>query len=503
MRTETTWMHSSRQQGNSAEPPKMSDNGLILNSGSSVYEEPLTMLNSVLPSMSLSNVQELVFCQAWQGKAYLEISASSDYDADYLKDVGYRLWNMLSKELGERITKNNFRSVFRRHYQQSRNPGLLTNPVDSQRPVEAPDLGAVVQSSSAKKPLLDLGQAPDVTLFEGRNDEATILERWIQRDQCRLVGLFGLAGVGKTTLAVKLTERLQASFDTVIWRSLRNAPPFSEFIHDLLSLVSVDQPIDRLIRPDEQVSLLVNYLRRTRCLLVIDGWTSVLGCDCESLAGRYKAGFEHYGQLLRQIGNGRHQSTLMMTSREKPIGLVFMEGEALPVRSMRLQGLSRPTAIALLRKLGMNGSQEALELLVKRYGGNPLALKAVTRTILDLFEGNVVKFLEQGTMVYGDIRQVIEQQLLRLSSTEQRLMVYLAQTTGWVSFADLITGLAGNLTQDCILETLESLHRRSLIQRKSNHFMQIDMIRESILMNLAGNLASSMGEVSFVESKPF
>jgi hypothetical protein len=484
-RTDTTWLDSGRQQGYGTEAPKMSDKVLTLDNGSSVYEEPLMILNAVLPSMSLSNVQELVFCQAWQGKAYLEISASSDYDADYLKDVGYRLWNLLSKELGERVTKNNFRSVFRRHFQMART---------SNRQINA-DIGGDMsefrlspQRSESWKPLMDLGQAPDVSLFEGRTDELAVLERWIQRDQCRLVGLFGLAGVGKTTLAVKLTERLQSSFDAVIWRSLRNAPPFTEFICDLLNQTAAGYPIDREMKADEQVSQLIYHLRQYRCLLVIDGWTSVLGSDAEALAGRYKPGYEHYGQLLRQIGNGRHQSTLMMTSREKPIGLVFMEGEALPVRCMRLQGLTRPTAISLLRKLGLSGTSEALDLLVKRYGGNPLALKAVTRTILDLFEGNVVKFLEQGTMVYGEIRQVLEQQLLRLSGAEQQLMMYLAQKTGWVAFADLTSGLAAQLSQDSVLETLESLHRRSLIQRKSNHFMQIDMIRESMLMNFQHNL---------------
>lgn len=468
-------MHNSRQLGTNAEPPQMSDKILFLNGGSSVYEEPLAMLNAVLPGLSLSNVQELVFCQSWQGKAYLEIATTSDYDSDYLKDVGYRLWNLLTKELGERVTKNNFRSVFRRHYQLARGTQQPVNLVN------LPMATTAYAHASTRQPLTNLSQAPQVSLFEGRSDELALLERWIRRDDCRLVGIFGLAGIGKTSLAVKLTELLADSFNTVIWRSLRNAPPFPVFMQELLGMLLPQDALPTHLSIDEQVTLLVEQLHNSRCLLILDGWTSILSGERGVLAGRYRSGYEHYGQLLRQIGDGRHQSTLILTSREKPIGLVFMEGEALPVRSLRLQGLTRPVAVAMLRKLSLPGTPEALEVLAKKYSGNPLALKAVTRTILDLFEGNVLKFLDQGTMVYGDIRQILEQQLSRLSASEQQLMLHLAQHTGWVSFSDLVTGLSLELTQESILESLESLHRRSLIQRKSNHFMLIEMLREMML----------------------
>lgn len=471
-------MHNSRQLGTNVEPPKMSDKILFLNGSSSVYDEPLAMLNAVLPGLSLSNVQELVFCQSWQGKAYSEIATTSDYDSDYLKDVGYRLWNILTKELGERVTKNNFRSVFRRHYQLARG---------AQQPLNVLNMPHLTQengfyaSASVRPTLTNLSQAPQVSLFEGRLDELALLERWIKRDDCRLVGIFGLAGVGKTSLAVKLTELLADSFNCVIWRSLRNAPPFPVFIQELLGMLLPADARTTILSIDEQVTLLVEQLQNSRCLLIIDGWASILSGEQGVLAGRYRPGYEHYGQLLRQIGDGRHQSTLILTSREKPIGLVFMEGEALPVRSLRLQGLARPVAVAMLRRLGLPGTPEALEVLAKKYSGNPLALKAATRTILDLFEGNVLKFLDQGTMVYGDIRQILEQQLVRLSASEQQLMLHLAQHSGWVSFADLVTGLSLELTQDSILESLESLHRRSLLQRKSNHFMLIEMLRETML----------------------
>jgi hypothetical protein len=482
LNVDVAWANNGWKHDRASEQLTISSEKLLyLNESSSAYEEALSVFNTVLPEMTLSNVEELVFCHSWQGKAYLEIATSSDYDADYLKDVGYRLWNKLSRELGERITKNNFRSVFRRHFQRLQ---------QAQPPAYAPELSVggseitegqgSLTAQSFRSPH-DWGQAPDVVMFEGRSPEIAKVEEWIFADQCRLVGLFGIAGVGKTALAVKLAERLKDSFDCFIWRSLRNMPTFDSFSADLLRIVA-NHPLPELpVTPDGRISLLIDYLRKHRCLLIIDGWESVLQHDVNSLAGTYKPDYEHYGQLLRCIGESRHQSTLVITSREKPIGMVFMEGESLPVRALRLTGLSKQAAFTMLRTLGISGPSEQVELLVKRYAANPMALKAVTRTILDLFDGNIPKFLEQGTTVYGDIRHVLEHQLKRLSTIEWRVMIHLAEKQTWISFSDLIIGLP-SLSQDKLLEALESLLRRSLIQRKANNFSQLELVRHCVTL---------------------
>jgi hypothetical protein len=79
-------------------------------------EKALFFLDIVLHQKILNNVQELVFRQAWAGQTYPEIAESSGYDANYIKDVGYKLWKLLSKAFEEKVTKSNFRSVIRRRY---------------------------------------------------------------------------------------------------------------------------------------------------------------------------------------------------------------------------------------------------------------------------------------------------------------------------------------------------------------------------------------------------
>jgi DNA replication protein DnaC len=63
----------------------------------------------------------------------------------------------------------------------------------------------------------------DVSVFYGRTQELATLENWIVCDRCRLVAFLGMVGIGKTALSIKLIQQIQANFEYVIWRSVRNA----------------------------------------------------------------------------------------------------------------------------------------------------------------------------------------------------------------------------------------------------------------------------------------
>ncbi|MFN3926764.1 MAG: hypothetical protein ACK4QL_05465 [Pseudanabaenaceae cyanobacterium] len=94
-------------------------------------EEALNIVDIALAGKSLSTVQELIFRYTWEGKTYLEIADLAGYDSAYIRDVGYKLWQMLSKAFGERVTKNNLQVVLRRYAARLQGKGQLahlTNP---------------------------------------------------------------------------------------------------------------------------------------------------------------------------------------------------------------------------------------------------------------------------------------------------------------------------------------------------------------------------------------
>jgi len=77
-------------------------------------EEALAIVETVLETASLNDLQEVIFRQSWERKTYPQIAEEFGYDAEYIKIVGFRLWKMLSQAMGEKVTKDNLRSTLRR-----------------------------------------------------------------------------------------------------------------------------------------------------------------------------------------------------------------------------------------------------------------------------------------------------------------------------------------------------------------------------------------------------
>ena len=326
----------------------------------------------------------------------------------------------------------------------------------------------------------DWGEAVDVSVFFGRTAELETLQQWIVGDspkgdncavpngpasltRCRLVMLLGMGGIGKTSLAVKLAEQVQDEFEYLIWRSLRNAPPVQELLADVIRFLSNQQEIDLPETIDGKVSRLLEHLRSSRCLLILDNAESILCSD--ERAGAYRAGYEGYEQLLGCVGDTRHQSCLVLTSREKPRGLSSKEGKNLPIRSLRLTGLEQAEVQEILKEKDLLVSEAEGRVLVEHYAGNPLALKIVATTIQELFDGDVAQFLEQGTVVFGDVSNLLDQQFNRLSALEQQVMYWLAINREWVGLSELREDFIPPAPQRVLLEALESLQQRSLIEK--------------------------------------
>lgn len=68
-------------------------------------DEALTITEMVLDDRGLNKVQEIVFRHVWEGKSYREISTLTEYDYEYIKDVGSKLWKRLSEALGKKLKK--------------------------------------------------------------------------------------------------------------------------------------------------------------------------------------------------------------------------------------------------------------------------------------------------------------------------------------------------------------------------------------------------------------
>jgi WD40 repeat protein/DNA-binding CsgD family transcriptional regulator len=196
--------------------------------------------------------------------------------------------------------------------------------------------------------------------------------------------------------------------------------------------------------------------------------------------GRMRAGYEDYGRLLRRVAETAHQSCLLLTSREKPIDLVPLEGSRTPVRFLRLSGLDAVASEQLLQERELVGSVQDRMRLVEAYAGNPLALKIVAQTIVELFGGEIAPFLEHGEVVFGSVRELLDEQFDRLSAAEQTVLLWLAIVREPVSIKELLLVLGAPLPRVQVLEAVEALRRRSLLERghRGGSFMLQSVVLE-------------------------
>ncbi|TVP64515.1 MAG: hypothetical protein EA342_16270, partial [Leptolyngbya sp. LCM1.Bin17] len=357
--------------------------------------------------------------------------------------------------------------------------GLTLDRADYQFPDPSPPLLphlTTPPSHHPPSPTTSWGEAIDVSHFYGRQQELEALERWIVLDRCRLIALLGMGGMGKTALSIKLAQTVQSHFEFVLWRSLRDAPQLSQVLADILPILSQQQEVK--LRPGQtaQIAQLINYLRQHRCLLVLDNAETIL--QTGQGVGRYLPGYEIYGDLLQQVGEGVHQSCVILTSREKPGEIAVLEGDYLPVRSHALPGLKAPDSQALFQAKGLAGDPSDHQQLIDRYRGNPLALQMVATTIRDLFGGSIAEFLQEEAVVFSDMRRLLQQQCDRISDLEHQVMTWLAIHREWVTLAQLQADVGTAIPRQQLLESVDALNRRSLIERGELGFTQQPVVME-------------------------
>jgi hypothetical protein len=330
-------------------------------------------------------------------------------------------------------------------------------------------------------PQQDWGEAVDVSIFYGRETELARLRQWVLFENCRLVTLLGMGGMGKSSLAVKLGLQVQSEFERVVWRSLQNAPPLEELLDSILQSLQQGEAIAAMTwddRLDSKLSALMEFLRHSRCLLILDNFETLLSSGTR--AGQWQRGYESYSQLLRHIGEVPHQSCVILTSREKPGEIALLQSEqfleeniTVAARTLQLKGLSVEEGRELFRHKGQfTGTETEWQALVDYFGGNPLALKWAAATTQEIFSGRiseVLAYMEQGKLVFEDVRDLLERQFQRLTQIEQAVIRWFASHPDPVTVADLMQ--ASITAPQELLTAMNSLLRRSLIEQGNDGFI--------------------------------
>jgi hypothetical protein len=445
-----------------------------------LFDDASKTVEAAMGRNRLKDLEQKVFLYSWEGKTYDEIAELCGYDPSYVRDVGYRLWKLFSKIFGEKITKKNLQVVISANTERFHLPE--TNYEDADNVVALHDmrevLNCVTVDVSSDQNLCDWGNAIDTSVFYGRTQDLEIAENLIVNGHCRLLNVIGMGGIGKTTFVAKLAEQVQPNFQRTIWRSLAHAPKLEVLLAELISfftnqaIANIPQDLDQLF------GLFIQCLKQWRCLIVFDDVEAVLG---NGETGQYLKGYEGYGELFRQFAQIRHQSCLILTSREQPANVLPTQIGDPIVQSLRLTGLGEPARQPFGKDLA---NTDEVTQLIEFYSGNPQALSIVANVIQNMFDSDIQEFCRQDAMVFGSIRSLIAQQYARLSPLEKQIMCWIAIERGTTTATRLWHDIVPMILRSQILEATMSLHGRSLIDKNGLNFEQQPLVMEYMTYHL-------------------
>ncbi|WP_333229749.1 ATP-binding protein [Microcoleus sp. BR0-C5] len=303
-----------------------------------------------------------------------------------------------------------------------------------------------------RSPIIDLTDAPELPYYYDRTSQLSTLKQWILQAHTRLITVYGLSGIGKSAIALKLIEQIQTEFDYIIWLSLTNTPALSTLQTELKQFFGRSQPTP--------LPTVIDYFRASRCLVILDDVQNIFKPG--ELASQYLAGYEDYGKFFKQIATSSHQSCLILLSWEKPREMIALEALNRPARTLHLKGLGEQ-AVEILREKGLT-DEEKWSDLIALYQSHPSWLNIIASTIVELFDGSVSRFLADTNDIYlGDIEPILESQLEHLSKSEKKVSHWLASQDEAVDISQ--PPADSELSQSQLWQALQSLARRGLVEK--------------------------------------
>ncbi|WP_199317926.1 NB-ARC domain-containing protein, partial [Planktothrix sp. FACHB-1355] len=345
-------------------------------------------------------------------------------------------------------------------------------------------------SKPTEKHHLDIDNAPEITAFYGRYEELNSLKSWLIQDRIRIVTLIGMIGIGKTTLAIKLIEEIKTQFEYIVYRSLRYSPDIDSFLTDLLqSFVSAAAVPNTL---DRQVDLLLKFLRKHRCLIIIDDLQMLF--ETGEFAGQYRAEFEGYYLLFKQIAELSHASSLLLITSEQPEDAICHPARCANAsrykftRCLKLAGLG-DSAKQILKDKELS-DEEIWDTLIEKYCGHPLWLEMTATMIQELFAGSIAEFLSYPSLILSnEIVSQLSRVWGRLTESEKQLVNYLAKQEKSVTLVEVLQKMSDHYTPEIILNAIRSLKRRCFLEDNRDGSLRLDRTLEAYVRSHFADIA--------------
>lgn len=293
--------------------------------------------------------------------------------------------------------------------------------------------------------------------FTGRRAERKELTNWLNNNaDCPMMLVRALGGFGKSALAWQwLTNDVDRNhWQRVVWWSFYEGDAsFDLFLPDTLRYLGIDP---NGLGRREQAEALLEYLKHTNVLLVLDGFERTLRAFSGLSAAYQDDQFEANDRqpsdrdcvspiaddVLRKLATLPHlRGKVLLTTRLRPRALEERSQLLAGCHELELTGLSPDDAVNFFQAQGVRGNRNEIEQVCKRYGYHPLALRLLTGLIVkDLRQPGDIAVADR-LDINGDLIQrrnhVLQHAYEQLTRPRRRLLSRIACFRGAVTYATL------------------------------------------------------------------
>ncbi|NCS23583.1 MAG: WD40 repeat domain-containing protein [Microcystis aeruginosa BS13-02] len=309
----------------------------------------------------------------------------------------------------------------------------------------------------------NFGLIPDISQIYGREKELILLkQKFFQNSpSCKIIGIFGIAGIGKTSLVCKLIEQIQEEFPRVIYWSFLNPPLPLEFLENTSNIISENISFKTEDKFKIKLIKFIKILAKSRCLLFLDNIEAII--DHEN--------YREYSEILQAIGQSKHNSCLIITSRKIPQELESLAGNKTSTYFLELQGLDYQTGRQILGDIDtFHGTEDEWQFLIQQVCyGNPLFIKSIAHHIQQVHHNNLADFLLTGNLLIEKIESILNSYFQQLSNLEKAIIFELAINRNPVSLSELEHNIIIETDGKSIQEGIRSLSSKILLDKKDDY----------------------------------
>jgi transcriptional regulator with XRE-family HTH domain len=289
------------------------------------------------------------------------------------------------------------------------------------------------QKGIKPKRLVGAGVLSSVTAWVGRDELLDRLHAQLIADSApKVMALVGQGGIGKTSLAAKLVERVgvdlprgrvlpECPYDGVLLLETKNQA--GDLIAEIINGLGLDA---EKVDPAQRVEAILRVLQDQVWLVVLDNLEDMLHPSDHEQVG--SATVPEVGELLNGLVYKPHQSRVVLTSRELPRDLTEQRGQNSRVNPrlvfvQEVKGTNKQAGAELLWDLGVVDDLAKREEIALRVAGHVFVLTQLATFAESELDGNLYCYLEQHPELYtDDVSKILKVQLARLTEEQCQML---------------------------------------------------------------------------------